>query len=191
MPRLTVPPRRLADFGIADELALLGSLIAGPLRWSALPGRAANTDDRPIVAYRAPRITYAPDSLPRDRLLALLHELRIEPDELLRDLQDGAGVRAAPGRLLVGARPLHRSRAGTCRPSPSVQRMLAQVREPLLGVLRISPDFRPAYDPLLRMASALARTDPGSARQLLEELKKIQPGRPEADQALQRMASAP
>jgi hypothetical protein len=27
-----------------------------------------------VVAYRAPRVTYAPDSLPRDRLLALLRE---------------------------------------------------------------------------------------------------------------------
>ena len=37
--------------------------------------------------------------------------------------------------------------------------MLAQVREPLLAVLRISPDFRPAYDPLLRMAGALVAID--------------------------------
>jgi spermidine synthase len=40
----------------------------------------ANTDDLPVVAYRAPRITYAPDSTPAERFIALLHELRLDPD---------------------------------------------------------------------------------------------------------------
>ena len=53
--------------------------------------------------------------------------------------------------------------------------MLAQVREPLLGVLRISPDFRPAYDPLLRMANALNERDPAAARALLADLARVQP----------------
>ena len=62
--------------------------------------------------------------------------------------------------------------------------MLAQVRAPLLGVLRLSPDFRPAYDPLLAMAAALARTDAAGARDLLGELVRLQPNRSEAAQAL-------
>ena len=61
------------------------------------------------------------------------------------------------------------------RPSADPQAMLAQVREPLLDVLRISPDFRPAYDPLLRMAVALADSDPTSAQALLDELQRVQP----------------
>jgi spermidine synthase len=62
--------------------------------------------------------------------------------------------------------------------------MLAQVREPLLSVLRLSPDFRPAYDPLLAMATALARSDVSGARALLAELTRLQPARAEAAQAL-------
>ena len=62
--------------------------------------------------------------------------------------------------------------------------MLAQVREPLLSVLRISPDFRPAYDPLLAMATALARSDVDGARTLLTELAQIQPARAEAPRVL-------
>ena len=69
------------------------------------------------------------------------------------------------------------------RPSPRVEDMLAQVREPLLSVLRISPDFRPAYDPLLSMATALARSDVSGARTLLTELTRIQPARTEASRA--------
>ena len=65
-----------------------------------------------------------------------------------------------PGRVLGGARSLSRSRPRRAAPPPIAQRMLAQVREPLLAVLRISPDFRPAYDPLLRLASAAGAQRP-------------------------------
>jgi spermidine synthase len=65
--------------------------------------------------------------------------------------------------------------------------MLAQVRDPLLEVLTISPDFRPAYDPLLRMAAELGRVDAAAARALLEELERMQPSRPEAAQLLHEL----
>ncbi len=68
--------------------------------------------------------------------------------------------------------------------------MLAQVRDPLLSVLRISPDFRPAYDPLLQMAGALARSDSAGARDLLMQLASQQPARPEAAEALRALSSS-
>jgi spermidine synthase len=68
--------------------------------------------------------------------------------------------------------------------------MLAQVREPLLSVLRSSPDFRPAYDPLLRMAGALARINAPAGQALLTELVQLQPARPEAAAALRAAATA-
>ncbi|HVF16535.1 MAG TPA: fused MFS/spermidine synthase, partial [Steroidobacteraceae bacterium] len=59
-----------ARFGIEDELAVLGSFIAGPGALKEFStGALLNTDDRPIVIYRAPQATYAPESLPRDRLI--------------------------------------------------------------------------------------------------------------------------
>ncbi|HEY5756272.1 MAG TPA: hypothetical protein VIU34_10625, partial [Steroidobacter sp.] len=70
------------------------------------------------------------------------------------------------------------------RPTSDVRDMLAQVKDPLLEVLRISPDFRPAYDPLVRMAAALAGTDSAAARSLLSELQQVQPDRPEAARLL-------
>jgi spermidine synthase len=141
-----------------------------------------------VVAYRAPRITYAPDSLPRERLLALLSELRIEPDELV----DAGGDAAWPARLAAYWRARQRFvEAGQdVRASADARLMLAQVREPLLAVLRLSPDFRPAYDPLLRMASAIARDDPPAAHTLLDELARVQPARSEAPAALARLLAA-
>ena len=187
----TALPRSPAAFGIEDEFALLGSFVAGPKALARFAGAAApNTDDHPVVAYRAPRITYAPDSLPRDRLVALLNELSIEPAELLAASADADTARrlaaywAARNRFIEAGRDV--------RPAANVLDMLSQVRQPLLSVLRISPEFRPAYDPLLRMAAALVPSDRAAARALLRELTTLQPERPEAARLIQRLdAGAP
>jgi len=185
----TALPRSPADFGIEDEFALFGSFVAGPKALARFAGNAAaNTDDHPVVAYRAPRITYAPESLPRDRLIALLHELSIEPAEIVAKTDVDWQRRliaywAARNRYLEAGKDVH--------PAANVRDMLAQVREPLLSVLRISPDFRPAYDPLLRMALAFADMDAVAARSLLTELARIQPRRSEAELALSQIAGAP
>ena len=177
------------EFGIADEFALLGSFIAGPRALARFVGNAPlNTDDHPVVAYLAPRIAYASDSLPRDRLIALLREVEISPDELLAAPHDIA----LASRLVAywAARNRFIELGRDVRPTSDVRRMLAQVREPLLSVLRISPEFRPAYDPLLRMATVLGRIDAVAARALLIELQLTQPSRPEAAQALRDISGA-
>jgi spermidine synthase len=178
-----------AELGIDDELALLGSFIAGPRALARFAGDApVNTDDHPVVAYRAPRITYAPDSLPRDRLLGLLRELRIDPGELTDAAADpDGGARLA---AYWSARNRYVEAGRDVQPSRDVHRMLAQVGEPLLKVLAISPDFRPAYDPLLAMARALAATDAAQARALLQALARLQPARREPQQILRQLSGA-
>jgi spermidine synthase len=165
-------PQQLADYGLDDSLAVLGSFVAGPRALADLAGDAPlNTDDHPVVAYLAPRITYAPDSRPRDRLLALLGELRVDPEEIV---DSGADRGYAPRLAAYGrARDRYFAAGRDVRPSADLQTMLAQVREPLLAVLRTSPDFRPARDPLQRMAAALAAEDPVAARGLMDELARI------------------
>ena len=170
-------PGGAAAFGIDDELALLGSFVAGPRALAAFAGDApANTDDRPIVAYRAPRITYAPDSQPADRLSALLHELSLDAAELMAAGTDAAWAHRLAAYGVARNRFIEAGRGVT--PSADVRVMLAQVRAPLLAVLRASPDFRPAYDPLLRMATTLRGTDPEAANVLLDELARTQTARP-------------
>ncbi len=170
----TALPQPLADFGLPDDFALLGSFVAGPSSLARFAADAPlNTDDRPVVAYRAPRITYAPDSQPAQRLAALLRELRIAPHELL-----DAGADAAWQERLAAywrARQRYIDVGQQVRASSDPRRMLAQVREPLLEVLRISADFRPAREPLQRMAAVLARSDPAAARVLQDELARLQP----------------
>jgi spermidine synthase len=174
-------PQPPADFGLPDDMAVLGSFIGGPQALARFAADAPlNTDDHPVVSYRAPRATYAPEAAPRDRLLALLQAVDIRPDELLTDTADSARLAAywtARNRFLEAGRDV--------QPSADVRQMLAQVQEPLLAVLRISPDFRPAYEPLLRMAEALERINPGAAQALMGELQRLRAALPQAD-ALQK-----
>ncbi|MDC8786255.1 fused MFS/spermidine synthase [Roseateles koreensis] len=175
-------PTPPAVFGIEDEWALLGMFVAGPAALAQFADQApANTDDHPIVAYLAPRISYAPDSTPADRLMTLLRAVSIQPANVIKDDPSAARLAAywqARQRFLEAGR--------TVRPTTDVQQMLTQVRAPLLDVLRISPDFRPAYDPLLRMARALAAQSPDAALTLLQDLQTLQPARPEAAALLQQ-----
>jgi len=118
-------------------------------------------------------------------LIALFHELSIEPGELVLATADPASRDRLAAYWAARNRFIEAGRA--VRPSSSVNDMLAQVKEPLLAVLRISPDFRPAYDPLLAMATALARSDVSGARALLAELQQLQPARAEASRLLAQL----
>lgn len=176
------------NFGFPDDLALLGNFLAGPRSLATFAGAAPlNTDDRPVVAYRAPAITYSPTSTPRERLLELLTNVAIDPKEILADEQNSdwndrlAAYWTARNHFIEAGRNV--------RPTSDVRDMLAQVREPLLEVLHLSPDFHPAYDPLVRMAAALAGRDREAARSLLNELQRAQPDRPEAAQLLNAIDS--
>jgi spermidine synthase len=170
------PALRLDELELTDTWSLLGSFVAGPQALARFAGDAPlNTDDRPVVAYQAPRMTYAPDSLPRDRLIALLASLpQASNDSAVR-----FGDPTLQSRLLAyqQARNQFIAAGRDVRPVADPARMLAQVREPLLAVLRTSPDFQPAYQPLLRLAQALAPTDAVQAQRLLEELQRLQPAR--------------
>lgn len=182
-------PRSPAAFGITDEFALLGNVIAGPQALKRFAADApANTDDLPVVAYAAPRITYAPDTAPRDRLTVLMQAVSVAPADVLAE----QAVPAWGGRIEAywAARKRFIEVGQRVRPSGDVRDMLAQVREPLLSVLRLSPDFRPAYEPLVGMAAALARVDVAEARQLLSELARIQPAWPEARRILLSLPEA-
>jgi spermidine synthase len=142
-----------------------------------------------VLAYQAPRLTYAPDSLPRDRLLALLRQMQIEPGELVDTEADAAWAhrlsaywRARDQFVRVGQ---------AVKASSDLHVMLSQVREPLLAVLQISPDFRPAYDPLLRMATALGRSDRAAAQALLSALEMAQPARDDAQRVQRALHASP
>ena len=137
---------RPASFGLEDELALLGSFVAGPRALARFAGDArANTDDDPVVAYprrasrtrrrRRRRTAWSRCSMRcRSRRASWSRASRAAWSSRLDDYW------AARRRFIEIGRGV--------RPSADVREMLARVREPLLSVLRLSPDFRPASEPL-------------------------------------------
>lgn len=176
------------DLGFPDAVSVLGSVIAGPSSLQAWAAAAPlNTDDRPVVSYLAPRSAYEPQPAPRDRLAALLSAWRPQPLEWLAAADAPAWAERVSA--YAAARQQYLAAGRDVQLSPDVQTMLAQVRDPLLAVLRTSPDFSPAYDPLLRMAEALARSDPAAAQTLLVALNETQPARDDAARVLARLAS--
>ena len=185
MAATSAPLQRL---GLGDPWAVLGSFVAGPRALADFAGdTVANSDDRPVVAYLAPRALLAPEATPREHLYALLAQWRLAPQEIVAGASEDDARRLAAywqarDRYLLAGRQI--------QPSADVRKMLGQVRGPLLEVLQLSPDFAPAYDPLLRMALALGRDDAPAARALLAELTRLQPARTEARVALQQIETA-
>lgn len=168
-----IKPELAARFGLADDFAVLGSFVADNAALQRLAtGAPLNTDDRPWVAYRAPRVTYAPDAAPRDRLLALLAQVDVDAATLL--IAPDAAL-AARLTAYTQARRGYLALGGRTTPSADPAVMLARVGQPLLAVLRQSPDFQPAAEPLRRLAQALAPRDPGGAQRLLSSLADIRP----------------
>ncbi len=178
-------PEKLAHTGIEDEYALLGSFIAGPVALSRFSEKALlNTDNHTVVTYSAPKITYEPDSLPRDRLLQVIDSLSVSSDELMHFSTSESSIKRLQAYWMARNKFIKSGR--DVKPTSNVLNMLIQVKEPLLSVLRISPDFRPAYDPLITMADSVAKIDPNAARSLLNQLMILQPERPEAALLLQQ-----
>jgi spermidine synthase len=185
--RLAKSPLRdqLAQLGLEDEYAVLGSVIADTAALGRYAGAGPlNTDDQPLVAYRAPRVTYAPDTSPASRLTSLLDAVAAAPTGVLAERDAAHEQRLA---AYWAARTRFIASGQNVMPTANAAEMLSQVRAPLLAVLRISPDFRPAYDPLVALAAALSRSDAERARALLVELSQAQPARPEAPQLLSRL----
>lgn len=179
-------PDRRAQLRLEDPFTVLGTQVADSAALARFASTAVpNTDDLPVVAYRAPRLAYAPDSTPRQRLGALLDRLEARDSPALQEATGTSADRLARYRE---ARNLFLRAGMDVQAVPDPRVMADRLKAPLLDIVRLSPEFRPAYDPLLRIAAALAPLDPGAADTLLRDLEQANPGRPEA--ARQRTALA-
>jgi spermidine synthase len=178
-PRLADPrlAAELREMRLDSDFALLGGLLAGAeeLHDFAGPG-PFNTDDLPRVTYQAPSFVYQTQAPAERRVLALLDELSTAtaPGDAGED-----GFTQRLGRYREARDAFLRAGAGI-PPDPDPRRLLERTREPLLRIVRMSPDFDPAYRPLLGLAGALYESDPQLTLALLRELESANPGRTEA-----------
>jgi spermidine synthase len=171
--------------GFDAAIDLLGQYVGGPHALSAFAGEGPrNTDDYPFVTFDARRNVRALTAPPWSLLLAVTRAIRPDPAELLDPSQ-----REAWGNRL-GSYWRARNRfveAGAALPGDPRGRALIDAAAPdLLDALRLSPEFDPAYRPLIAMAKSLLASDPAAAARLLREINNAAPSRDEARELLAR-----
>lgn len=174
----------LENLHLQDSLALFGLFLAGSEDLRAFVGEGPlNTDDQPVVIFEAPRFAYAHQEPPAARLLALLKHLNPQPRDILRPAQNPSEV-SRQERLAAywQARQRFLLAGVGVEETNDPRKLLQTVRDPLLSLVRRNQDFSPAYDSLLVLAWRLSRTDPLAARELLLELERANPKRPDAQQ---------
>jgi spermidine synthase len=169
--------------GFESSIDLLGQYLAGPRALASFAGDGPqNTDDYPFVTFDAERNVRALTAPPWSLLLATTRAIRPGAAELIgAPRSDDLATRlssywAARNRFLE---------AGAALPGEPRGRALIDAAAPsLIEALRLSPEFDPAYGPLLSMARALMASDRPAARRLLEAIAAAAPGRNEARQLL-------
>jgi spermidine synthase len=171
--------------GFESSIDLLGQYLGGPRALSAFAGGGPrNTDDYPFVTFDARRNVGALTAPPWSLLLAVIRAMRPDAAELLDP----------PHRNALGERlgAYWRARnsfleAGAALPGDPRGIALIEAASPgLLDALRLSPEFDPAYAPLMGMAKSLMASDREAAARLLRAINDAAPSRGEAGRLLAR-----
>jgi len=182
--------QKLRTVRLYDDYTLFGGYLAGSAELRKMVGRGPlNTDDRPLVIFRAPRFVYGGSEPTVNRLLTLLDALSAEPKELFGSSHN-ENERWLQRRLAAYWSARNQFiRAGVgIRETDDVRRLVAAAREPLLNIVRQSPDFEAAYQPLLAMAVGLHKVDPEAAKNLLVDLERANPYRDDASNLRLRLS---
>lgn len=184
--------RALVELRLNSDLALHGGQLADRATLAAYVGDGPlNTDDRPLVTYRAPAFAYEGSSGHGQRLAKLAKALA--PATTTTPFQQNG----RPDQFADALQAYHRARnryldAGVgVSANADLSTLLAQTREPLLAVLGESPDFAPAYLPLMAMARSLLQQDLDAGVELLLELEQVAPGRTDARALLLQLRRGP
>lgn len=183
--------KRLKSLRLANTYSFFGNFIAGNRDLNNFAGTGPlNTDDDPIIIFSAPQFVYSKHDPAYVRLLSMLTKFNPTPDQIL-------GLKDAASEKLVGERLVSYWRARNdfleagigVEQTSNVERMLQQIKDPLLSIVRESSDFEAAYNPLLAMAQQLHKSDPQGARQLLVELESANPNRRDAKRLLEYLSN--
>lgn len=163
--------------------SLFGTFLAGTeqLRTFAIDS-PLNTDDHPVVLFRAPRFVYGDPAPVQGRLLDLVEQLSpADPETILAPFITEEDY-LARGRLSSywAARDSFLRAGVDIERTSDVQKLYETAREPLLAVVRQSLDFSAAYFPLLSIAYELYPLDREASYRLLSELMRANPMRHEA-----------
>ena len=168
-----------------DSFALFGTFVAtrDQLAKFAGPG-PLNTDNRPLVTFRAPRFIYRQSVSPYARLQTILAETERDPAPLF-DTADAAPFVDELRRFLE-ARDVFL--AGAIK---QTQGDLPGAARDFIRSAQLSPRFLTGYLTALQYAVSIAESgsaiDRARARDILRDLRAANPSRPEASDALRQI----
>jgi spermidine synthase len=171
--------------GFETPVDLLGQYVGGPRALTALAGNGPrNTDDYPFVTFDARRNVLALTAPPWSLLLSVIRTIQPDPAELLAGPQRAALAERLHAYWRARDRFLE---AGAALPGDPRGKALIEAASPgLLEALRLSPEFDPAYAPLVGMAKSLLGSDRITAQRLLRAIDAAAPIRNEARDILAR-----
>lgn len=172
----------LRQVRLHEPLELPGAFLGAGAALAAFAGPGPiNTDDHPIVRFQAPAFAYDKQRSAADLLLEVVNGLAAEPDDILTRVPDDEWALASE-RLAAywSARDQFIDVGTKTRPTRNPLGLLERVQEPLLAILRTSPDFSPAYHPLLSIAASLRTREPDLAWDLLKRVEEVAPERENA-----------
>ncbi len=171
--------------GFETPIDLLGQYLGGPRVLSAFAGYGPrNTDDYPFVTFDARRNVQALTAPPWTLLLSVMRAMQPDAAELLTEPKR----ETLSERLTAYWRARNRFlEAGAALPGdPRGQALIEAASPGLLDTIRLSPEFDPAYGPLIGMAHSLLTSDRAAAARLLHRINDAAPSRGEARQLLSR-----
>jgi spermidine synthase len=187
--RLGDPATRVVvqPVGFESPVDLLGQYLAGPNALARFAGDGPrNTDDYPFVTFDARRNVEALSAPPWTLLLDVIHGIRADPAELLEASPNADQVR----RLTAywAARDRFLEAGASLKGEPRGMALIAAAAPGLIETLRLSPEFDPAYRPLLAMVGALLNAhETAAARRLVTDITNAAPYRIEAQQLRERL----
>ena len=186
--RLADPAVRavVRQVGFEGPMDVLGQYVGGSRTLAAFAGQGPrNTDDYPFVALDAQRNVRALAAPPSALLLAVIRALRPDSAELLQNAdqasldpkQDAMAQRLA---AYWQARDRFLEAGAALKGDPRGLDLVNAAAPALLESIRISPEFDPAYHPLMGMAHSLMASHRAAAEHLLHEIDNAAPSRKEA-----------
>jgi spermidine synthase len=171
--------QHLHTVALGDTLRLFGCRL-GELRGTN--SLALNTDEKPIVLFKAPYVTFRERDDPAARLLELLDRFAQSsstPPIALGNEQFIPRLAAYIRARDVYLRGLIREEKGD----------IAAAVDFYVKSAKLSPEFTSGYAQALGIATSYARRNPQMARSILERLIEAQPDRPVARQLLEKLSS--
>jgi spermidine synthase len=174
----------LKPLALTDDFQLFGGYLADAAELQAFAGQGAvNTDDFPVVTFRAPRFVYGARQSSYGRLLTLLDRCKADPRTLFAPdtaREDGEFI-ARLDRFIQARNVYLRGLVA------DVQGRRAEAIDAFIESARLSPDFSTGYAHVLALAAQTAQADAPQARRLLERLAAARPDRGVAQQLLERL----